>query len=128
MLDKKARYLETHEWARLEQGGSVSVGLSKYAIDQLGDIVYMELPEVGRELVRGEPFGVVESVKTASDMYAPVGGKVAAVNSDVPNNPDILKTDAYGRGWLIRIEPSDLSQYEGLMTAEAYQKFLETEA
>lgn len=128
MLDKKARYLETHEWARLEQSGSVSVGLSKYAIDQLGDIVYMELPEVGRELVRGEPFGVVESVKTASDMYAPVGGKVAAVNSDVPNNPDILKTDAYGRGWLIRIEPSDLSQYEGLMTAEAYQKFLETEA
>jgi glycine cleavage system H protein len=128
MIDSDARYMESHEWAKKQQGGVFAVGLSAYAIEQLGDIVYMELPEVGKEVGKGEAFGVVESVKSAADMYAPVSGKVIAVNDAVPDGPDVLKTDAYGAGWLIKIEVSDPSEFEGLLDEAAYRKFLETEA
>ena len=127
MIDEKARYLKSHEWAK-QNGEVFAVGLTTYAIEQLGDIVYMELPEVGKELAQGDAFGIVESVKSASDMYAPLSGKVTAVNQQVPDNPDVLKTDAYGAGWLIKIEASDQSQFESLMDADAYRAFLETEA
>lgn len=127
MIDPKARYLKTHEWAK-KDGALVAVGLTAYAIEQLGDIVYMELPEVGKPFNQGEMFGVVESVKSASDMYCPVGGKVAAVNAAICDNPDTLKHDAYEKGWLIKLEPADASQFEGLMDADAYRTFLETEA
>ena len=127
MIDADARYLETHEWAKKQDGNVFTVGLSGYAIEQLGDIVYMELPEVGKEVVAGEPFGIIESVKAASDMYAPLSGKVVAVHADVPDNPDMLKKDAYDGGWMIKIEASDAGQFEGMMDADAYRAFLETE-
>lgn len=127
MIDPEARYLKTHEWAK-KDGALIAVGLTAYAIEQLGDIVYMELPEIGKTLNQGEMFGVVESVKSASDMYTPVGGKVAQVNSAIPDNPDSLKHDAYQNGWLIKIEPADAAQLAGLMDADAYRTFLETEA
>lgn len=127
MIDPEARYVKTHEWAKKE-GTLVAAGLTAYAIEQLGDIVYMELPEVGKTLKQGDVFGVIESVKSASDMYAPVSGKVAEVNADIPNNPDALKKDAYTKGWLIKIEPANPSEFAGLMDAAAYRTFLETEA
>jgi len=128
MIDKEARYLESHEWAKQQGGNVFSVGLTAYAIEQLGDIVYMELPEVGTEVTAGESFGVVESVKSASDMYAPISGTVVEANTDIPDNPDILKSDAYDAGWMIKIEASDPAEFEALMDGASYKKFLETEA
>lgn len=128
MIDSQARYLKTHEWIKKQDGNIYAVGLSAYAIEQLGDIVYMELPEVGRSLQKEEPFGVVESVKVASDMYAPVAGTVTSVNGEIPENPDLLKKDAYDAGWIIKIEVSDPSELESLMDEAAYKKFLDTEA
>jgi glycine cleavage system H protein len=127
MIDKEARYLESHEWAKPQGGTVFTVGLTAYAIEQLGDIVYMELPEAGTEVVAGEPFGVVESVKSASDMYAPISGTVVEANTDIPDSPDILKSDAYDVGWLIKIEASDPDEFDDLMDNAAYKKFLETE-
>lgn len=128
MIDSQAKYLKSHEWARKESGNVFAVGLTTYAIEQLGDIVYMELPQVGRELKKEEAFGIVESVKSASDMYAPVSGKVVDVNKSIPDNPDTLKADAYQKGWLIKIEASNASEFEGLMDEKAYRTYLETEA
>jgi glycine cleavage system H protein len=127
LIDPDAKYLKSHEWAKAD-GDVVSVGLTAYAIEQLGDIVYMELPEVGAEFTKDQPFGVVESVKSAADLNAPLSGKVVEVNTEIPDNPDILKTDAYGKGWLIKIEASDPGELDSLMDAEAYRAFLETEA
>lgn len=127
MVNPEARYLKSHEWAK-KDGAIIIAGLSAYAIEQLGDIVYMELPEVGKTLNQGDTFGVIESVKAASDMYTPVSGKVIAVNSEICDNPDTLKQDAYDKGWLIKLEPADPTQFDGLMDADAYRKFLETEA
>lgn len=128
MIDKEARYLESHEWAKPQGGNVFTVGLTAYAIEQLGDIVYMELPEAGTEVTAGEPFGIIESVKSASDMYAPVSGTVVEANTDIPDNPDILKSDAYDTGWMIKIEASDADEFDDLMDSAAYKKFLETEA
>ena len=128
MIDQEARYLESHEWAKRQGGTVFTVGLTAYAIEQLGDIVYMELPEAGTEVIAGESFGVIESVKSVSDMYAPISGTVVEANTDIPDNPDILKTDAYDAGWMIKIEASDPSEFEALMDDAAYKKFLETEA
>jgi glycine cleavage system H protein len=128
MIDADARYLPSHEWAKQVEGNVYAVGLSAYAIEQLGDIVYMELPEEGAEFKKEEPFGVVESVKSASDMYAPISGKIVAANNDAIDNPDMLKNDAYEDGWLIKIEASDASEFDALMDEAAYRKFLETEA
>lgn len=128
MIDKNARYLESHEWAKQQGGNVFTVGLTAYAIEQLGDIVYMELPEAGTVVIAGESFGIIESVKSASDMYAPVSGTVVEANTDIPDNPDILKTDAYEDGWMIKIEASDPSEFEALMDDASYKKFLETEA
>lgn len=128
MIDANARYLRSHEWIKRIENDVFTVGLSAYAIEQLGDIVYMELPEVEAEFKRDDPFGVVESVKSASDMYIPIGGKIIEANTGIIDNPDVLKTDAYDKGWLIKIEASDASEYEILMDEAAYRKFLETEA
>ncbi len=127
MIEKGLRYSQTHEWARVEEDGTVSVGLSGYAIEQLGDVVYMELPSVGDVLTGGEVFGVVESVKAASDMNAPVSGRVTAVNDTVHGDPDVLKRDTYGAGWLIRIEVAGLDEYEALLDADEYEKFIQGE-
>jgi len=127
MIDPQARYVKSHEWAK-KDGTRVAVGLAAYAIHQLGDIVYMELPEIGRQLQQGAAFGLIESVKSASELYSPVSGRVVEVNSEIPNNPGVLAQDAYEKGWLIKLEPGDLSELEGLMDADAYRVFLETEA
>ena len=127
MIEKGLRYSQTHEWARVEEDGTVSVGLSGYAIEQLGDVVYMELPSVGDVLTGGEAFGVVESVKVASDMYAPVSGRVTAVNDTIQGDPDVLKRDTYGAGWLVRIEVAGLDEYEALLDADEYEKVIQSE-
>ena len=128
MIDPEARYLRTHEWAKKEGGGIFSVGLSSYAVEQLGDIVYMELPQPGDTLEQSGTFGVVESVKAASDLYAPLGGEVLEVNQVVVENPDLLKEDPYEEGWLIKIKASNPSEFEDLMDAKECKHFLETEA
>jgi glycine cleavage system H protein len=128
MVDKEARYLQTHEWIKKGPAKSMTIGLTAFAIEQLGDIVYMELPQTGKVLKKGDVFGIIESVKSASDMYSPVGGKVVEVNMVVPDNPDLLKTEAYGKAWLIRIEPANPAEFDSLMDAAAYEKFLQTEA
>ena len=127
MVDADARYLESHEWVKKHQGDVFSVGLSAYALEKLGDIVYMELPAVGGELKKEETFGVIESVKSAADMYTPISGKIIEVNNDIPYNPDMLSKDAYGAGWLIRVEAVDPAELDTLLDAAAYQRFLETE-
>ena len=128
VIDADARYLQSHEWAKKADGNVFTVGLSAYAIEQLGDIVYMELPEAGKEVAAGEPFGIVESVKSAADMYAPLSGKIVEANNDIPDNPDSLKTDAYGTGWLIKVEATTPAEFDALLDDAAYKKFLETEA
>jgi len=113
------RYTSTHEWARLDDDGVV-VGISDYAQDALGDVVYVELPEVGQEVQAGEEIAVVESVKAASDIYAPVAGVVEAVNEALDGGPETVNQDPYGNGWFFRIAPNDESQLEDLLNAEAY--------
>ena len=127
MIDKDLRYAQSHEWARVEDDGTVTVGLSGFAIEQLGDVVYMELPSVGDDLTKGEAFGVVESVKAAADMYSPVSGKVSAVNENIQDDPDVLNRDTYGDGWLMRVEVARPGEYEMLMDAAGYEDYLKSQ-
>jgi len=124
MNPRDCKYGKEHEWVRLE-GGLATVGISDYAQDQLGDIVYVELPPLGEILTQFEPFGVVESVKAASDLYAPLSGEVLEVNEELSDHPEFVNQDPYGRGWMIRIEPSDTSELDNLLTAEEYEEYLE---
>ena len=118
------QYRNTHEWV-LEQDGTVLVGITDFAQDQLGDVVFVELPQVGRAVQEGDTVAVVESVKTASDIYAPVSGTISAVNDDLDAKPELINEDPYDRGWLFRIEPDgDLPQ---LLTAPAYNEVAEEE-
>ncbi len=125
-LDPQARYAESHEWARQEDEDIV-VGISDYAQESLSDIVYIELPEIGDEIERGDDFGVVESVKAASDVYAPVNGKIVAINELLDGEPEIVNEDPYGKGWLIRIAPEDLSELDELMNDDEYEEFVAKE-
>jgi len=113
------RYLESHEWTTAD-GDTVRVGVSDFAQDELGDVVFVELPEVGDEVTAGEPFGVVESIKAVSDLYAPVSGEVVAVNEDLFDRPELVNEDPYGDGWMLEVEPADGGDAEGLLDAEAY--------
>lgn len=122
------RYTREHEWARLEDDGRITVGITDYAQEQLGDIVYLDFPEIGASVVGGEPLGEVESTKSVSDIYAPVSGSVVEVNTDCRDNPAIVNQDPYGEGWMVVIEPEDASEYEGLLTAEEYGDHLTEEA
>jgi len=119
------KYAKTHEWAKIE-GNKAKIGITDYAQVQLNDIVYVELPEVGDEVNKGETFGVVESVKAASDVYAPLSGKVVAVNEEVVNSPELLNEDPYNN-WLIEIEISDPSEADDLLDVDAYKKVVEEE-
>lgn len=125
-LDTEVRYLKTHEWARLE-GDEVIIGISDYAQSTLSDIVYVELPEVGDSVEQGEQFGVIESVKAAADVYAPVGGVVVAINEALEDAPELINQDAFGEGWLIRVKLEDPAQWEDLLDADAYAKVVEEE-
>lgn len=121
------KYARTHEWARVNDDGSVTVGISDSAQDQLGDMVFIEVPEVGQTLVAEEACAVVESVKAASDVYAPVGGKVVEVNERLADTPETVNQDAYGEGWIFRLEAADETGMAALMDADQYQAFLESE-
>jgi glycine cleavage system H protein len=120
-LDQTAKYQTSHEWARQEDG-LVVVGISDFAQDELNDVVYVEFPQVGQTIAKGEVFGVVESVKAASDLYMPVSGEIAAVNEALEDEPELVNDDPYGQGWFIKIKPSNLSgEWDSLLAPEAYQ-------
>ncbi len=113
------RYSKEDEWARPENGNIV-IGVTDYAQQQLGDIVFVELPEVGAQVNAGDPFGVIESVKTVSDLFAPISGEVVAVNTDLAEAPESVNEDCYGDGWMITLAPSNESEYEELLSSEGY--------
>lgn len=124
--DPKAKYAKTHEWVRME-GDTAVIGVSDYAQHLLSDIVYVELPEVGDQMSKGERLGTVESVKAAEDAYAPVSGETVEVNSELEDNPEWVNEDPYGKAWLIKVAPSDLSELDDLMDAAAYEAFVQEE-
>lgn len=126
-IPTELRYTRTHEWARQEPDGTVSVGITHHAQDLLGDMVYVENPAVGRRVAAGEECAVVESVKAASDVYAPVAGEVVAVNEEVSNSPERINQDPYG-AWMFRIRPDNPADFAGLLDAAAYQAVVEAEA
>jgi glycine cleavage system H protein len=117
-------YTNDHEWLRREADGSVTVGITEHAANALGDLVYVELPEAGQDVDAGGEMAVVESVKAASDVYAPVAGSVTAVNEDLADDPEKINADPYGDGWIVRIVASDFDEGE-LMTPDAYQELLD---
>ncbi len=125
MYPEDLKYTKTHEWIRVE-GNKAKIGITYYAQEQLNDIVYVELPNVGDEIPKGETFGVVESVKSSSDVYMPVSGKVIAVNDTVVDQPELLNDDPY-ENWLIEIEITNPEELNDLMDAETYKKFIEEE-
>jgi len=114
------RYLETHEWAR-DEGDTVRVGITDFAQDELGDIVFVELPSVGERIERGEEFGVIESIKAVSDLYAPLTGEVVAVNDDLVDAPELVNQDPFGDGWMLGIDPTDEAELEELLSPDAYE-------
>lgn len=124
---KELGYRATHEWVRDEGDGTLTVGITDYAQESLGDIVYVELPAVGDELEAGQEAGVVESVKAASDIYAPVSGTVIAVNEALAETPEIINASPYGDGWFYRLEAADVAELEELLDAEGYLKAVEEE-
>ncbi len=120
------RYTKEHEWCRI-QGNRAVVGITDHAQDQLGDIVYVELPEVGDAVKKGESFGVVESTKAVSELFSPVTGKVVEVNDPLSDAPETINEDPYEEGWMIRVEFTDAKEADSLMDAAAYRKYLEEE-
>jgi glycine cleavage system H protein len=118
------RYTQEHEWAR-EEGGVVTVGITSYATEQLGDVVFVELPEVGRTVEAGKSFGVVEAVKTVSDLYAPLAGEVVEVNGAVGDNPALVNQEPYGGGWLVKIRPTSPAEFGKLLSHVDYEKLVE---
>ena len=124
-IPQELKYASSHEWARLEDDGTVTVGISDHAQDALGDVVYVEHPEVGQQIAAAEEAGVVESVKAASDIYAPVGGSVVAVNEALEDAPETVNQDPYGDGWFFRIAPDDVSQLEELLDSQGYAEVCE---
>jgi glycine cleavage system H protein len=125
-IPDELRYSSEHEWARrLDDGSRVRVGITDFAQDALGDVVYVDLPAVGTRVNAAESVGELESTKSVSEMYAPIGGVVSAVNEALTDNPQLLNDDPYGEGWLIEIEPSDIAELEQLLDAEAYRSLTE---
>ena len=119
ILPDDIRYAASHEWAKAE-GDNIKVGISDYAQDQLGDIVFVEMPEVGETFDKGAEFGTVESVKAVSELYMPVGGEIVAVNSALEDSPELINNTPYSDGWMIEIKADDPAEREGLMTKDAY--------
>ena len=117
------RYTREHEWAR-QDGARVRVGITAYAQEQLGDVVFVELPKVGAKVTAHKPFGVVESVKAVSDLFAPVSGEIVEANGELPNKPETVNQDPYGKGWMIVIAPSNKGEWDQLLTAAQYEEFL----
>jgi glycine cleavage system H protein len=117
------KYTRDHEWAK-QEGGRVRIGITAYAQEQLGDVVFVELPKVGAKVTAKQAFGVVESVKAVSDLFAPISGEVSDANAELGQKPEIVNQDPYGKGWMIVVAPSDAKQWEQLLTAAQYEEFL----
>lgn len=125
-IDSTARYLKSHEWARRD-GDEIVCGISDHAQEALSDLVFVELPLVGATLRAGEAFGVVESVKAASDVYMPIGGAITAVNNALESAPETINKDPFGAGWLIRVRPDNPAEFDALIDATAYEQLLAAE-
>lgn len=123
-IPTELKYMSSHEWLRLEDDGTITVGITEHAQDLLGDIVYVELPEVGDTVVAEDEIAVVESVKAASDIYAPLNGEIIAINEDLEDTPETINADPYGDGWFFRIRPDSMDDFEAQMSAEEYQNQL----
>ena len=121
------RFAKSHEWARPEESGLVTVGISAYAVEALTDLVFMQLPDVGRRVKAGESLGEIESVKAVSDVYAPVSGEVVEVNTALPGSLETLGRDPYGAGWLVRLRPDDPAQFAGLLDQAAYDALVKNQ-
>ena len=124
---KELRYSREDEWTRAT-GNRVVIGITDYAQEQLGDIVFVELPEIGKVVDQGDPFGVIESVKAVSDLYAPVSGQIVEVNEDLADQPETVNEDCYGEGWMIAIEMAEPSELDGLLDAEGYAQHVKDRA
>jgi len=127
MYPEDRRYTKEHEWIRLE-GDRGTVGITQYAQEQLGDVVFLELPEVGRKIAPGEVFGTVESVKAVSELYSPVAGEVVEVNSALVQKPEVVNSDPHGAAWMMKVKLADPAAIGGLMDARAYQAYVQSEA
>ncbi len=122
----ETRYTKDHEWVRLEDDGTLTVGITDHAQEALGEIVFVELPAVDRDVVEGETVATVESTKAASDLFAPIGGRIAEINENIVDDPGLINRDAAGEGWFWRMEPNDDETFDTLLDEEAYEAFLET--
>ena len=125
MIPQDLKFTKSHEWVRLGEDGLATIGLSEFAVDQLGDIVFLELPAVGYATAKESTFGTIESVKAAVEIYAPLAGEVAEANDEAADNFDLLAQDPYGKGWLIKIKPAQPADMDSLMSAEEYEKHLQ---
>ena len=125
MYPEDCQYTKEHEWVRLEDGIAV-VGITDYAQDHLGDVVFIELPDVGTEVAQFEPFGVIDSVKASSELYAPLSGEVEAVNDALTEQPELVNQEPYGEGWMIKVRPADLAEMGQLLDADGYEQLLGT--
>ena len=120
------RYSKEHEWVKVLEDGTALIGISDYAQDQLHELVYVELPQVGREVSQMEAIGTVESVKAVSDVYSPISGTILEVNNELQNSPELINQDPYGKGWIAKIKPKNLeAELRGLMDSESYKKYIE---
>ncbi|MDO3685718.1 glycine cleavage system protein GcvH [Micromonospora sp. C28ISP2-4] len=126
MIPEDLRYTAEHEWVVAGDGGAVRVGITHFAQDALGDIVFVQLPEPGAVVAAGESLGEIESTKSVSEIYAPLSGTVAARNEALADTPEVINTDPYGAGWLVEITPDDPAAVEGLLTADAYRELTES--
>ncbi|MEM7293137.1 MAG: glycine cleavage system protein GcvH [Pseudomonadota bacterium] len=121
------RYTQSHEWVRLNDDGTVTVGITEHAQEQLGDLVFVETPEIDAQFSAGEALGVVESVKAASDIYAPLDGKVGDTNANLADEPELINGEPYDAGWIYTMQPDDATQLDSMMDAEAYEDFIASE-
>ncbi len=122
MAPTDRKYLKSHEWAKKNEDGTISVGITDVAVEHLSDLVFLDLPELGKQVEKDQPFGEIESVKAVSELLAPVSGEVVKVHEDLADNLDLLSGSPYEDGWMIQIKPSDETQWEQLMSAEEYEK------
>jgi glycine cleavage system H protein len=123
-IPENLKYTKDHEWVRIEENGTVVIGITDYAQSSLGDITFVELPESDESFENGDSFGVVESVKAASDLYMPVAGKVIESNEMLEGNPEAVNSDPYGEAWMVRVQPEDMSELDSLMDAAAYAEIV----
>jgi glycine cleavage system H protein len=126
MEPKNLRYATSHEWAKLD-GDTCTIGITKFAVDQLTDVVYIEMPDVGDHVFKGESFGEIESVKAVSELYSPVNGEVIAVNDKLENDPSLVSNDPYGKGWMVKIKTEPGTTLDHLLTLEKYEKQIASE-